>query len=135
VTIGDYDHLDGYYTKFISEEDYLAKALLNVEERFGKLELLFPRSKLGSPASLEYDLEIDTTGDATSLQNYVETLHWAVKISRIDLAHVAATMARFMASPREGHLAGILMIFACLKLHMNSKIVIDPFEPVGKVQS
>jgi len=67
--------------------------------------------------------------DSTSLyQSYVGILRWAVEISRIDLAHAAATMARFMASPREGHLMGLLTIFAYLKLHMNSKIVIDPFE-------
>jgi len=33
-----------------------------------------------------------------------------------------------MASPREGHLVGLLKIFAYLKLNMNSKIVIDLFE-------
>jgi len=132
VTIGDYD-LDGFCTRFLSAEDYLAKALPNIEERFGKLESLFPRSRLGSPASPDYHPEIDTTdfldADTTSLyQSYVGILHWAVEISRIDVAHAAATMAKFMASPRQGHLAGILKIFAYLKLHMNSKIVIDPFE-------
>jgi len=132
ATIGKYD-LDGFITKFISAEDYLEKALPNIEERFGKLESLFPRSKLGSPASTDYHPEIDTSNfldeDATNLyQSYVGILRWAVEISRIDLAHSAATMAKFMASPREGHLVGLLKIFAYLKLHMNSKIVIDPFE-------
>jgi len=67
--------------------------------------------------------------DATNLYlNYVGILRWAVEISRIDLAHAVTTMAKFMASPREGHLIGILKIFVYLKLHMNSKILIDPFE-------
>jgi len=52
VTIGDYD-LDGYLTKFISAEGYLAKALPIIKERFGKLEQLFPKSRLGSPASTD----------------------------------------------------------------------------------
>jgi len=114
----------------------LAKALPIIKERFGKLEQLFPKSRLGSPASTDYHPpEIDTSDfldeDSTSLyQSYVGILRWAVETSRIDLAHAAATMAKFMASPREGHLMGLLTIFAYLKLqlHMNSKIVIDPFE-------
>jgi len=53
--------LDGFITKFISAEDYLEKALPNIEERFGKLESLFTRSKLGAPASTDYHPEIDTS--------------------------------------------------------------------------
>ena len=131
ATIGKYE-LEDFVTWYISAEDYLEKAIPNIEERFGKLETLFPKSKLGAPASSDYHPEIDETtqldDDTTSLyQSYIGILRWAVEISRIDLAHTAATMAKFMASPRAGHLIGLLKAFAYVKQHMRSKLVIDPF--------
>ncbi len=46
---------------------------------------------------------------------------------RIDLAHCGATMAKFMAAPREGHIAGLVKAFAYVKKHLRSKIIVDPF--------
>jgi len=70
----------------------------------GKLESLFSRSRLGSPASLDYHLEIETTDfldeDATSVhQSYVGICHWAVKISRIDLAQMLQQQSKSLWLP------------------------------------
>jgi len=73
---------------FISAEDYLEKALaLDIEERFGKLESLFPRSKLDHLAvSTDYHLKIDASNSfldksASCLyQSYVGILRWQLRL-------------------------------------------------------
>ncbi len=131
VTIGDY-MLGTYKTKYLSAEGYLEKAIPTIEERFGNLSELFRKSSCYVPAPPTYHPEVDTScsldEDSTCLyQSYVGILRWAVEIARIDTSHSGATMARFMAAPRSGHLTGILRMFAYLKFHLRSKIVIDPF--------
>jgi hypothetical protein len=130
ATVGPYD-LDGINTWFISAEGYLEKAIPAIEEKFGKLETLFAKSKLGAPAAHDYHPEIDEspllTGDDMSLyQSYVGIMRWACELGRIDMAHTGATMAKFMAAPREGHIVGLVKAFAYLKKHLRSKIVVDP---------
>ena len=129
ANIGKYN-LDGKDTWFLSADEYLQKAIPTIEERYGKLEEKFPKSKLGIPAATDYHPEIDNTKELSEeetnvYQSYIGILRWAVEIGRIDLAYTASTLAKFMASPREGHLVALLTVFAYIKKHMTSKIVVD----------
>ncbi|KAL7581422.1 hypothetical protein ACA910_022004 [Epithemia clementina (nom. ined.)] len=56
--VGPYD-LDGRSTWYFSADDYLEKAIRNVEEQHGRLEDLFCKSKLGFPSSPDYHPELD----------------------------------------------------------------------------
>ena len=101
-------------------ELYLEKAIPVIEERFGSLKSLFPKSLLETPASPDYHPELDDSKfldeDGTTLyQSYIGIMRWAIELGRIDLAHTGATMAKFMASPREGHLTAVVRAFAYLK--------------------
>ena len=124
-------NLEGSVTWAISADDYLRKALANVEEQFGKLSTMFSKSQLSNPAAPDYHPEIDTSkllegDDVTLYQSYIGILRWAVELQRIDIAHATATMAKFMSAPRQGHMVGVLRILAYLHHHIRSKIVADP---------
>ena len=117
-------------TWFISAEAYLEKAIPTVEERFGKLESLFQRSRLDTPAPTDFHPEVDTSefldADSTNLyQSYIGILRWAVELGRVDISHFAGTMAKFSAMPRQGHLTAVVRCMGYLKKHIQSRIVID----------
>ena len=97
-------NLEGSITWAISVDDYLKKALANVEEQIGKLGSMFNKSHLSNPAASDYHPEIDTSklleGDEVTLyQSYIGILRWAVELQCIDIAHATATMAKFMSAP------------------------------------
>ena len=124
-------NLEGTVTWAISADDYLRKALANIETQFGKLSTMFHKTQLSSPAAPDYHPEIDTSkllegDDVTLYQSYIGILRWAVELQRIDIAHATATMAKFMSAPRQGHMVGVLRILAYLHQHIRSKIVADP---------
>eukprot|EP00934_Nitzschia_sp_Nitz4_P001469 Nitzschia sp. Nitz4//scaffold498_size9664//494//4337//NITZ4_009088-RA/size9664-snap-gene-0.10-mRNA-1//-1//CDS//3329553087//1469//frame0 len=64
--------------------------------------------------------------DRQLYQSYIGVIRWAVELGRIDLAHAAGMMARFAASPREGHMTQVVRILAYSKKHMDSRIVFAP---------
>ena len=91
VVISKYN-LQGSVTWAISADDYLGKALANVETQFGKLSTMSNKTQLSSPAAPDYHPEIDTSklleGDEVTLyQSYIGILWWAVELQRIDIAH------------------------------------------------
>ena len=53
-------------------------------------------------------------------------INWLATIGRTDVSFATPSLARFSASPREGHLARLLRTFACLKKRPNLEIVNDP---------
>jgi hypothetical protein len=117
-------------TWFMSANSYLEKALPVIEERFGDLSKVFSRSTLDAPAPTDYHPETDESQllneESMQLyQSYIGIMRWSVELSRIDLAHTCATMAKFMSAPREGHLTGVIRAFAYVKKHLHSKIVFD----------
>ena len=129
-TVISKNNLQGSVTWAISADDYLCKALANVETQFGKLSTMFNKTQLNSPAAPDYHPEIDTSklleGDEVTLyQSYIGILRWAVELQHIDIAHAPATMAKFMSAPRQGHMVGVLQILAYLHQHLRSKIVAD----------
>jgi Reverse transcriptase (RNA-dependent DNA polymerase) len=110
---------------YISAESYLKKALNTVEERFGKLDTLFGKSQLNTPAPTNFHPEIDTSDfldeDGTTLyQSYIGIIRWEIELGHIDLAHFGSTMAKFSMAPREGHLSAVVRAFAYVKKHLQS---------------
>jgi len=123
----------GINTWSISADLYLEKVLPVIEERFGSLKQLIGNIRSNVPADPKYHPEIDESDfldeDGTRLyQSYIGIIRWAVELGRIDLAHTASTMAKFLAAPREGHLTALIRVFAYIRKHPKSKIVIDPYE-------
>jgi hypothetical protein len=115
---------------YISAESYLEKVLVAVEERFGKLDTLFARSRIDTPAPKDFHSEIDISDflngeDIDLYQSYIGILRWAVELGRIDLTHFISAMAKFSMVPREGHLTAVILAFGYVKKHLKSKLVID----------
>jgi len=132
--IGKQQLENGSEAWFISAEDYLEKALPVIEATFRPLKAMF-KTKLDAPppASPNFDHELDDTdflneNDTKLYQSYIGILRWAIELGRIDLAHIGATLAKFMATPRKGHMVAVLRIFACIKKYLKCQIVIDPHE-------
>ena len=123
--IGRYD-CAGTNTWFISAEDYINKALPIIETRHGILK----QNKADTPLPGSYHPELDTSpflrDDEIELyQSYIGILCWAVELGRIDLTHSVSLMARFAACPRDNQFQQVIGIFAYLKKHLRSKIVMD----------
>ena len=112
-----------------SAEAYLAKAIPVVESKFPKINL----KEFGGnqPLPTGYHPEVDESPtldeDDTHLYgSYIGILQWAVELGRIDIAHSTSLMARFRANPREEHLKRVVGIFAWVKKHFKSRVVLDP---------
>lgn len=121
---------DGSLAWYMSAGEYLKKALPEIERKFGNIVNLFGKSLLDTPAPTDFHPELDQSAlldnDNTWLyQSYIGILRWATKLGRVELTHSAATMAKFNASLREGHLRALLRIFAYCKKHLTSMIVFD----------
>ena len=127
--------LEGKDTWFISAQAYLEKALATIEETYSKLESLFGKSHMDTPAPTDFHPEIDNDktdfldDDTTTLyQSYIGILRWAVELGQIDINHFTSTMAKFLAAPRQGHLYAVLRCFAYIKKHLQSQIIKDSAE-------
>jgi predicted metal-dependent HD superfamily phosphohydrolase len=57
---------------------------------------------------------------------HIGILRWAVELGRIDIATEVSMMAAYAAAPRQYHLMALMHIYAWLKSHNRSKVVLDP---------
>ena len=70
-------------------------------------------------------------------QQQLGVLRWLVELGRIDITTEVSMLAAFLAGPREGHVEAMLHLFAYLKFHDRSRLVLDPSyiehgdEPMG----
>eukprot|EP00934_Nitzschia_sp_Nitz4_P002319 Nitzschia sp. Nitz4//scaffold471_size5685//193//5616//NITZ4_009210-RA/size5685-processed-gene-0.1-mRNA-1//1//CDS//3329552692//2319//frame0 len=121
---------NGQTAWYMSASLYLGKAIKEIEETRGNLSKMFSRQHLDTPLPPNYHPELDDSkfldDDERQLyQSYIGIIRWAVELGRIDLAHAAGLMARFAATPREGHMVQVIRILAYTKKHIDSKIVFD----------
>jgi hypothetical protein len=76
--------------------------------------------------------------DTNHYQQHIGVLRWAVELGRIDICGEVSMMAAYCAAPRAGHMDAVMHIFAYLKSHERSKLVLDPkylkHEPVKAPQ-
>jgi hypothetical protein len=91
-------------------------------------------SKVPTPLSNGYRPELDVSpllGDeeANYYQQLIGVLRWAFELGRIDIAFCTAIMSKYLVQPRRGHLDELFHVFAYLKSHDCSRIVLDPSRP------
>ena len=48
------------------------------------------------------------------------------ELGRIDLGCEVSMLSAFSAAPRQGHLLGVVHLFAWVKMHRKTKLVLDP---------
>jgi hypothetical protein len=118
----------------MSADKYLKEALRNLEYDLENAELHLP-TKVTTPLSHKYRPEMDVSpllDDAYTrwYQQLIGILRWAVELGRIDIHLSVALLAQYLAQPRRGHLHQVFHIFAYLKAHSQSRIVLDPSLPM-----
>jgi hypothetical protein len=107
---------------------YLVEALRHVTTMFGNLKkhsTLLPTSDHPE----EDNSTILSSEDHRKFQMLIGMLNWLVGIGRIDISHSVASLARFVACPRQGHLDRALQVFGYLKKFPNRRIRVDSKDP------
>ena len=80
------------------------------------------------PPELDVTEELDEPG-FTYFQELVGILRWATEIGRVDILFDVSSLSQYQASPREGHLAQLLHIFAFLRTHPKLTVYMSPELP------
>ncbi len=117
----------------LSADQYIKDALNNLEYNLQQMDKRLPM-KVSTPLSSNYRPELDITpyldDDFTRFyQQLIGILRWSVELGRIDIHLPVALMAQHLAQPRVGHLDQLFHIFAYLKQHSRSRIMMDPSKP------
>jgi len=93
------------------------------------------KGKPSTPMQPKYRPELDVSPilnpeQASYYMSLIGILRWAVELGRIDIfidvSLLSSILSSHMCQPRVGHLEQVLHIFAYLKHHVNSNMVIDP---------
>ena len=111
---------------YLSAEEYLGHVIKSVEERY-----VLPTAYTQCPYPPAYHPEIDTTrelndDEANYYQSLIGTLRWTIELGRLDIAVHVSKLSSHTLCPREGHLGHVLRIFAYLKKHIRSRLVVNP---------
>jgi hypothetical protein len=117
----------------MSAEKYLKEALCNLDGILMREQKRLP-TKIVTPLTSNYRPEMDVSplldqDHHTLYMQLVGILRWAVELGRIDIHLSVALMAQYLAQPRIGHLDQVYHIFAYIKAHIRSRIILDPTVP------
>jgi hypothetical protein len=118
----------------MSAERYLKEAIRNLKQDLLKINKRLP-TNVPTPLSSGYRPELDMSAPldddfTTWFQKLVGILRWSIELGRIDIHLSVALLAQYLVQPRVGHLDQVFHIFAYLKSHIHSRIVLDPSKPV-----
>ena len=117
----------------MSASQYIQEGVKNVEAYLKKQNMVL-RKGTKSPMTSNYQPECDITPELDSVNasyyaSLIGILRWIVEMGRIDITCEVSMLSSFIAMPREGHLQQVFHIFSYLKMHHNSRIVMDPSYP------
>jgi len=123
----------------MSADKYLKEALRNLEYDLERADMRLPTNVVTS-LSHKYRPKMDVSAflddDHTRwYQQLIGILCWAVELGRIDIHLSITLLAQYLAQPRRGHLHQVFHVFAYLKAHARSRIVLDPTLPFVDEQS
>ena len=118
----------------ISSDEYVKQAVKEVQRKL-EAEGKGLSNKVKTPLPAGYRPELDMSPEcnqdqASYYQNLIGVLRWAVELGRIDIYVHVSMLSSALAAPRVGHLQAALHIFAYLKKHERSMIVMDDQMPV-----
>jgi Reverse transcriptase (RNA-dependent DNA polymerase) len=113
----------------MSADDYLKRAVKEVETKLGEVDRKLA-TRAVTPMTGCYRPEMDVTPELNAEQhNYFQgligVLRWACELGRIDILPDISKLSHFLAAPRIGHLEQVFHIFAYIKKHDRSKLVLD----------
>ena len=125
--------LNGKNVWTMSTKDYVKAAVTNIEEALKKEDKKLP-TRTNTPMTSDYSPEVDDTPelgeeDATTFQECIGILRWAIEIGRVDILTEVSMLSAYQASPRQGHLDQAYHIFAYLKHKPKLTLYFDPDLP------
>jgi hypothetical protein len=87
------------------------------------------------PRRTSYSLELDVSKELDAeehayFQSLIGTLRWIVELGRVDICLEVSLFSSHLALLWQGHLDQALHIFAYLRIHHNTELVLDPSDPV-----
>ena len=106
------------------------KALLAEDGR----ELKSGKRPHKGPLPSGYKPELDVTDECDAehvsrFQQLIGILRWAIELGRIDVQIEVALLSQYQASPRDGHLEALYLIFHYLSKNPKKRLVMDPNYP------
>ena len=113
-------------------DTYQAAAIANVEAWLEKKsDSARLKTKVSSMLPTDWKPELDVSEELDSetgsyYQQQVGVLRWLVELGRWDIVREVSALAAHSALPREGHLGGVLHLFAYLKQYPNCELAFDP---------
>jgi hypothetical protein len=113
----------------MNSQHYIKEAIRCLEAELQKSgKMLIGKPKV--PFQHGYRPELDTSpllddDQANYYASLIGVLRWAVELGRIDIHIHVALLSSYLAQPRLGHLQQVLHIFAYLRCHEQSTIVLD----------
>ena len=96
-----------------SPEQYLQEALRKYEQEHGPLKKY--STPMGSLHPEEDKSPLLDLKEVKHFQKIVGICHWLIVCGRIDICYATASLSRFQAAPREGHLGLARKILRYLK--------------------
>ena len=148
-------NVDGKEVWSMSSDLYVKRAVADVEMELSYIGQTL-RNKVSTPLSSGYRPEFDTPELSTEqrkllhqkgyrpeldrtaeldpkranyFQGLIGVLRWIVELGRIDIQVAVSMLSRYLANPRVGHLEEAIHIFAYLKAHNKSSVVMDDSTP------
>lgn len=117
----------------LSSDLYVKRAIADVETELGQAGKGL-KTKVPTPLSSGYRPELDVSPElderrASYFQGLIGVLRWMVELGRVDIMVGVSMLSRYLAMPRTGHLEETLHIFAYLKAHPKSAMVMDDSVP------
>jgi hypothetical protein len=117
----------------MSAEKYIKEAIRNVENNLAKTGRKSPNN-VPTPLTSSYRPELDVSPELNAeqfhtYQQLVVILRWMVELERIDIHLPVSLLAQHLALPRLDHLDQVYHVFAYLKAHHHSRILLDDTKP------
>jgi hypothetical protein len=133
AAVSKYQFKDETWARAMSSDTYIKSAIETIETYLKRCNEKQLKSKTSCAMPSGWKPEVDVTDllledDAAFYQSQIGVLRWAVELGRIDVATEVSMLVAFSAAPRQGHLAAVLHVYAYLKAHKWSRLVLDPIE-------
>ena len=128
---------DGSMAWSLLSTDYVKAAVETVKRLLWEdgRELKTGKRSHKGPLPPDYKPELDVTDECNGehvsrYQQLIGILRWAVELGRIDIQIEVALMSQYQASPRQGHLEALYLIFHYLSKNLKKRLVMDPNQPL-----
>ena len=117
----------------VSLEKYIKEVLRRHESDYGELRKENVPHSPGDHPEMDDTPYLDSKG-VTLYQSIIGTCQWISVAGRMDITFAVASLNRFAAHPREGHLKRAVKIYGYLKKYPKKGYIIDPRDPLVNIK-